>query len=289
MSGYQQIVYDVADGIATITLTRPDALNAYTPQMGRELLSAFDGVDGDDAVRVLVMTGAGRAFCVGADVSGGGDRFAYPVGVEHVDPGGVLALRLHALLKPVIVAFNGSAAGIGATLPLAADFRLASKDARFAFGFTRIGIVPEAASSWFLPNLVGQQQALEWTLTGRRFDTDEALAGGLLRSVHDHKDLLPAAYALAREIVDNAAPVAVAVTRQMVRRLATEDTPLPAHRIGSAAMQALGGTADAREGIAAFLGKRRANFPGRVSSDLPDFFPWWDKESTMTSHSLREQ
>ncbi|MFA6299521.1 MAG: enoyl-CoA hydratase-related protein, partial [Nocardioides sp.] len=194
-------------------------------------------------------------------------------GVEHVDPGGVLALRLHALLKPVIVAFNGSAAGIGATLPLAADFRLASEDAKFAFGFTRIGIVPEAASSWFLPNLVGQQQALEWTLTGRKFDAAEALAGGLLRSVHDHAELLLAVDALAREIVDNTAPVAVALTRQMVRRLAAEDTPLPAHRIGSAAMRALGGAADAREGIAAFLGKRTADFPGRVSSDLPDFFP----------------
>lgn len=269
MPEYEQISYQVADQVATITLSRPEQLNAYTPQMGAELLDALDLADTDDEVRVLVLTGAGRAFCAGADVSGGGERFVYPEG-EHVDPGGVLALRLHALLKPVIVAFNGSAAGIGATLPLAADLRLASTTARFAFGFTRIGIAPEAASAWFLPQVVGLQQALEWTLTGRKFDAAEALAGGLVRSVHEPEDLLPATYALAAEIAENTAPVAVAVTRQMFRRLATADSPLPAHRVGSAAMKALGGAPDAREGIEAFLAKRSAVFPGRVSGDLPD-------------------
>lgn len=266
--GYEQIAYAVADQVATITLNRPEQLNAYTPQMGAELLDALDRVDADDDVRVLVLTGAGRAFCAGADVSGGGDRFVYPDG-EHVDPGGVLALRVHALLKPVIVAFNGSAAGIGATLPLAADFRLTVSTARFAFGFTRIGIAPEAASAWFLPRLVGEQQALEWVLTGRKFEAGEALDGGLVRSVHEPQELLPAAYALAREIVEHTAPVAVAVTRQMFRQLAAADSPEPAHRAASAAMKALGGSADAREGIEAFLAKRRPAFPGRVSTDLP--------------------
>lgn len=268
-AAYEQVSYAVADGVATITLNRPEQLNAYTPQMGAELLDGFDRADADDDVRVLVITGAGRAFCAGADVSGGGDRFVYPEG-EHVDPGGVLALRLHALLKPVIVAFNGSAAGIGATLPLAADFRLAASTAKFAFGFTRIGIAPEAASAWFLPRLVGEQQALEWVLTGRKFDAAEALAGGLLRSVHEPDELLPAAYALAREIAENTAPVAVAVTRQMFRHLAAKDSPDPAHRAASRTMQALGGSPDAKEGIDAFLAKRPPQFPGRVSKDLPD-------------------
>lgn len=265
---YEQIEYAVADRVATITLARPDQLNAYTPQMGAELLDAFDRVDADDEVRVLVLTGAGRAFCAGADVSGGGDRFVYPDG-EHVDPGGVLALRVRALRKPVIVAFNGSAAGIGATLPLAADLRLAASTARFAFGFTRIGIAPEAASAWFLPQAVGLQQALEWTLTGRRLDAAEALAAGLVRSVHEPDELLPAAYALAAEIVENTAPVAVAVTRRMLWDHAGDEGPEAAHRSASAAMKALGSSADAREGIEAFLEKRKPAFPGQVSTDLP--------------------
>jgi enoyl-CoA hydratase/carnithine racemase len=269
---YEQISYEVGDGIATVTLTRPEQLNAYTPQMGTELLDAFDRVDTDDEVRVLVLTGAGRAFCAGADVSGGGDRFQYPENDEHVDPGGVLTLRIRALLKPVIVAFNGSAAGIGATLPLAADLRLASTTARFAFGFARIGIAPEAASAWFLPQVVGLQHALEWTLTGRKFDAAEALAGGLVRSVHEPDDLLPAAYALAAEIAEHTAPVALAVTRQLLWKHAAQDEPQAAHRSASAAMKALGGSADATEGIEAFLAKRPPSFPGRVSADLPDLF-----------------
>jgi len=275
----EQVSVETRDRVATITLHRPERLNAYTPQMGAELLLAFDRVDADDEVRVVVLTGAGRAFCAGADVSAGGDRFVYPDDRPHEDPGGILALRLSALTKPVIVAFNGSAAGVGVTLTLAADFRLAATVATFAFPFTRIGIVPEAASAWFLPRVVGLQQALEWTLTGRRFDAAEALAGGLVRSVHETDDLLPAAYALAAEIADHTAPVAVALTRQMMWRLSALDTPVPAHRVGSAAMKALGGSADATEGIAAFLEKRPAKFPGRVSADLPDLYPWWETDA----------
>lgn len=270
MAGYEQITYAVDQQVLTITLSRPDKLNAYTPQMGAELLDAFDRADADDDVRVLILTGAGRGFCAGADVSGGGDRFSYPEGVEHVDPGGVLALRLRALLKPVIVAFNGAAAGIGATLPLAADVRMAATTARFAFAFTRIGIVPEAASAWFLPQVVGLPQALEWTLTGRKLDAAEALAGGLVRSVHEPDELLPAARALALEIAENTSPVAVAVTRRLLWTHAGQDGPEEAHRTASAAMQALGGSPDSREGIEAFLAKRKPAFPGKVSTDLPD-------------------
>jgi enoyl-CoA hydratase/carnithine racemase len=259
----------VADGIATITLLRP----TYAPEVGAALLDAFDAVDGDDAVRVLVLTGSGQVFCAGADLGGGGDRFAYPADRVHVDPGGVLSLRMHALLKPVIVAVNGAAAGIGVTLPLAADIRLASDDARFAFAFTRIGIVPEAASAWFLPQVVGLPRALEWTLTARRVGAEEALAAGLVTSLHAPAALLPAAYGLAREIADGTAPVATAVTRQLLRRLSGEAGPEAAHRVDSAAMQALGGSADARAGIEAFLAKQVPVFPGRVSTDLPPL-PW---------------
>ncbi len=275
---YDEIDYAVADGVLTVTLDRPEQLNTYTPTMGAELLDAFDRADADPEVRAVVLTGAGRAFCAGADVSGGGDRFAYPDDVVHQDPGGRLTLRVLDLLQPVIVAFNGAASGVGITLPLAADVRLASTTARFSLPFTRIGIVPEAASAWFLPRVVGLPQALEWTMTGRRFDAAEALAGGLVRSVHEPDELLPAAYALAREIVDNTAPVAVATTRQMLWRLAGESGPLPAHRVGSRAMQALGPGPDAREGIAAFLAKRPPEFPGRVPADLPAFVPWWEDE-----------
>ena len=278
MTNYRQIKYAVADGVLTVTLSRPEQLNAYTPQMGAELMNAFDRADADDRVRVLVLTGEGRAFCAGADVSGGGDRFRYPEDVQHEDPGGQLALRLFGLLKPVVVAFNGPAAGVGVTLPLAADIRLASTNARFSFGFTRIGIVPEAASSWFLPRVVGIPQALEWTMTGRRFDADEALAGGLVRSVHAPDNLLPAALSIAREVVENTAPVSVALTRQMMWRLSGEPGPFHAHRIGSRVMQALGSSPDAKEGIDAFLQKRAAAFPGRVSTDLPDLYPWWPDE-----------
>ncbi len=281
--------YSVDDGIATITLNRPDKLNAYNPQMRAELHALFDETDADDAVRVVIVTGAGRAFCAGADLSSGGKTFdrnahggdplreSLRVGEVYRDGGGTTTLRMYESLKPIIGAINGAAVGIGVTMQLPMDIRMASSDARFGFVFARRGITPEAASSWYLPRLVGMQTALEWCLTGRLFGADEALARGLVRSVHAPDDLLPAARALAREIADNSAPVSVALTRQMMWRLSAAPHPMFAHRIDSRSIQARGASADAREGVGAFLEKRPAVFPDQVSSDMPDFFPWWDE------------
>jgi enoyl-CoA hydratase/carnithine racemase len=284
----QTIRCDVADGIATITLNRPDKLNAFTARMRDELIAAFDATDADDAVRAVIVTGAGRAFCAGADLSSGGQTFDYAarneaargetrVGDVYRDGGGMVTLRIYRSLKPVIAAVNGAAVGIGLTMQLPMDIRLASTDARFGFVFARRGITPEAASSWFLPKLVGMQTALEWCFTGRVFGAQEALERGLVRSLHAPDELLPAARALAREIADNAAPVSVALTRQMLWRLAGADHPMAAHRVDSRAIQARGRSADAREGVSAFLEKRPAVYPDKVSSDMPEFFPWWDE------------
>jgi enoyl-CoA hydratase/carnithine racemase len=281
--------YDVDEhGIATITLHRPDKLNAYNAQMREELGLLFDETDGDDAVKAVIVTGAGRAFCAGADLSSGGDTFdrhapqhqgaleKLKVGEVYRDGGGTNTLRIYESLKPVIGAINGPAVGIGATIQLPMDVRMASTSARFGFVFVRRGITPEAASSWFLPRLVGMQTALEWCMTGRVFGADEALARGLVRSLHAPDELLPAARALAREIVDHAAPVSVALTRQMLWRLAAAAHPMDAHRIDSRAIQSRGQSADVREGVGAFLEKRPAVFPDRVSTDMPAFFPWWN-------------
>jgi enoyl-CoA hydratase/carnithine racemase len=275
---YEQIRLEVADGVATVTLDRPDKLNAFTERMSRELVDAFDRADADDDVRVVVLTGSGRGFCAGADLGAGGATFDYPAGPAHRDRGGLVSLRIYASLKPVIVAVNGPAVGIGVTMTLPADMRLASTTARFGLVFARRGIVPEAASSWFLPRLVGISRALEWTTTGRVFGPDEALAAGLVRSVHAPDELLPAAHALAREIADHTAPVSVALTRQMMWRMLGADDPMTAHRLDSRALQARGVSADAREGVMAFLEKRPAAFPERVSTDMPDFHPWWHDE-----------
>ena len=284
--------YDVdGHGIATITLHRPDKLNAYNAQMREELGLLFDETDADDAVKAVIVTGAGRAFCAGADLSSGGGTFyrhapqhqaaleKLKVGDVYRDGGGTNTLRIYESLKPVIGAINGPAVGIGATIQLPMDVRMASSSARFGFVFVRRGITPEAASSWFLPRLVGMQTALEWCMTGRVFGADEALARGLVRSVHAPDELLPAARALAREIVDHAAPVSVALTRQMLWRLSAAAHPMDAHRIDSRAIQSRGQSADVREGVGAFLEKRPAVFPDRVSTDMPAFFPWWN-EST---------
>ena len=282
--------YDVADGIATITLNRPEKLNAYNAQMRIELGQLFDETDADDAVRAVIVTGAGRAFCAGADLASGGDTFDRnaPQHQPHLaklrssdgtyrDGGGTNTLRIYESLKPVIGAINGAAVGIGATIQLPMDIRMASTAARFGFVFARRGITPEAASSWFLPRLVGMQTALEWCMTGRVFNADEALARGLVRSLHAPDELLPAARALAREIADNAAPVSVALTRQMLWRLSAAPHPMFAHRIDSRSIQSRGQSADVREGVGAFLEKRGAVFPDRVSKDMPAFFPWWDE------------
>jgi enoyl-CoA hydratase/carnithine racemase len=261
--------------LLTITLHRPDRLNAFTRQMGAELLAAFDRADADDDVRVVLVTGAGRGFCAGADLEGGGSRFEYAAGAAHRDIGGQVSLRIFESAKPVIVAFNGPAVGVGVTMTLAADVRLASTAARFGLVFARRGIVLEAASSWFLPRLVGISRALEWVATGRLFGADEALDAGLVRSVHEPDELLPAARALALEIVEHTAPVSVALNRQMLWRMLGADHPMAAHELDSRALQSRGGSADAREGISAFLEKRPARFPDRVSTDMPDFYPWW--------------
>jgi enoyl-CoA hydratase/carnithine racemase len=272
---YDEIRYDVQDHVLTITLHRPDRLNAFTERMAEELVTAFDRADGDDEVRAVVLTGAGRAFCAGADLGAGGATFDYPAGTAHEDRGGRVSLRIFESLKPVVAAINGPAIGIGATMTLPADVRLASSAARFGLVFSRRGIVPEAASSWFLPRVVGISRALEWTTTGRVFDADEAREGGLVRSVHAPDDLLPAARELAREIADNAAPVSVALTRQMLWRMLGVDHPMEAHRLDSRAIASRGVSPDAREGVTAFLEKRPARFPDRVSADMPDFHPWW--------------
>ena len=282
---YSQIRYEVADAIATITLSRPEKLNAFTNVMMRELCAAFDESDADDTVRAVIVTGDGRGFCAGADLTpdGGSDVFASGQKVESLsdprvrDSGGMLTLRIFRSLKPVIAAINGPAVGIGATMQLPMDIRLASTDARFGFVFARRGIVPEAASSWFLPRLVGHQQALEWCMTGRVFGAREALDGGLVRSLHAPDELLGAATDLAREIADNCAPVSVALTRAMLWRMPAASDPMAAHRIDSRAIYRRSRSADAAEGVASFLEKRPARFPDRTSADMPDFFPWWDE------------
>ncbi len=283
---FETILYDVEDGIATITLNRPDKLNAFTTQMMSDMIAAFDLTDADDAVRAVIVTGAGRAFCAGADLSAGGATFdnaarteparvANRVGGVQRDGGGLVTLRIFDSLKPVIAAVNGAAVGIGVTMQLAMDIRMASTTARYGFVFARRGINPEAASSWFLPRLVGVQTALEWCYTGRVFPAQEAYDKGLVRSLHEPDDLLPAARALAREIADNTAPVSIAITRQMIWRMAGADHPMEAHRADSRGIQARGASADAREGVTSFLEKRQPAYPNKVSTDLPDIWPNW--------------
>ncbi|HUQ13089.1 MAG TPA: crotonase/enoyl-CoA hydratase family protein [Novosphingobium sp.] len=286
MSDFTQIKYEVADGIATITLHRPDKMNAFTRTMMDEIIRAFDATDADDAVRCVIVTGHGsRAFCAGADLTpeGGGQVFSSPgteaeLSSEEVrDGGGRLTLRIFASKKPVIAACNGAAVGVGATMQLAMDIRLASDNARYGFVFARRGIVPEAASSWFLPRLVGIQTALAWCYTGRLFGANEALDAGLVRSVHPQDELLNAARALAREIADNTSAISVAMTRAMLWRNAAQAHPMDAHKVDSRAIYRLSKGADAKEGVQSFLDKRPPAFPGRVSSDMPDFYPWWDE------------
>ena len=279
---YEQIKYETKNGILTITLNRPDKLNAFTGKMLSELLDALDRADRDDDVRAVVFTDAGRGFCAGADLSGGANTFnsetrgpVDPGLAGHRDGGGLFTLRAYECLKPTICACNGPAVGIGVTMQLAMDIRLASEAARYGFVFTRRGIVMEACSSWFLPRLVGPQQALEWVMTGRVFTAEEALKGRLVRSIHRPDDLMPAAYALAREIADNTAPVSVAVNRQMIWKLMGVDHPMEAHKIDSKGIYELGKSADVKEGVVAFLEKRPARFPMKVSGGMPSYFPWW--------------
>lgn len=291
---YTEITYQVADGIATLTLHRPDKMNAFTGVMMAEMIDAFDKADADDDVRVVVVTGAGRAFCAGADLSAGAKTFDYAARSDRPekagvpqgpnidwsheairDGGGRVTLRIFESRKPVIGAINGAAVGIGVTMQLPMDIRIASDNARFGFVFARRGIVPEACSSWFLPRLVGISKAMEWCATGRVFDAQEALAGGLVSKVVKPEELLPTAYALAREIADNTAPVSVALTRQMLWRMLGADHPMEAHKVDSKSIYARGRQGDAREGVMSFLEKRPAKFTDKVSQDMPPFYPWW--------------
>ena len=278
---FSEILYAVEDGVATITLNRPEKLNAFTNTMRLELIEAFDRVDTDVAVRAVIVTGAGRAFCAGADLSAGGKTFDYAargvIGAEEQrrDGGGTVSLRIFDCLKPVIAAVNGPAVGVGATMQLPMDIRLAAEGARFGFVFTRRGVVPEACSSWFLPRLVGIQQALDWMLTGRVFDAAEALEGGLVKAVLPQGELLPAARRLARDIADNTSAVSVALARQMLWRMLGADHPMAAHQIDSRGIQMMGRSPDAYEGVASFLEKRKPRFSMRPSQDMPPFCPWW--------------
>jgi len=282
MAAFTQIRYDVSDAIATITLSRPEKMNAFTGVMMRELLDAFDLVDADDAVRAVIVTGEGKAFCAGADLSGGaktfddGDWSSPNDDRIRRDGGGQVTLRIFDCKKPVIGAINGAAVGIGATMTLPMDVRLASTSARIGFVFARRGIVPEACSSWFLPRVVGISRAAEWVYTGRILGAQEALDGGLLRALHAPDELLPAARALAREIADNTSGVSVALSRQMLWRMLGASHPMDAHRADSRGIQLRGRSADAHEGVTSFLEKRAAKFSDSVSRDLPDIFPDWE-------------
>ena len=297
MSDYKEIIYAVADGILTITLNRPEKLNAFTGTMMNEMIDAFRRANKDDAVRCIIVTGAGRAFCAGADLSAGAatfdatartdrpERNAGPADSvdwsdERVrDGGGRLTLEIFESLKPVIAAVNGPAVGIGVTMQLAMDIRLASETARFGFVFSRRGIVPEAASSWFLPRIVGIAQALAWCFSGKVFDAKEALAGRLVQEVVPADQLLPRAREIAREIADNTAPVSVALIRQMMWRGLGMDHPMEAHKVDSRGIYSRGASADVKEGVVSFLEKRPAKFPQKVSADMPPYFPWWKPRS----------
>ena len=281
MPDYTQIRYEVSDSIATVTLARPEKMNAFTGVMMHELLDVFDVIDADDAVRVVIVTGEGKGFCAGADLSSGaktfddGDWSSTNDDRIRRDGGGQVTLRIFACKKPVIAAINGAAVGIGATMTLPMDVRLASSAARIGFVFTRRGIVPEACSSWFLPRVVGISRAAEWVYTGRILSADEAQSGGLVRTVYAPDELLPAARTLAREIADNTSGVSVALSRQMLWRMLGADHPMQAHRVDSRAIQLRGRSADAHEGVTSFLEKRPAKFSDSVAASLPDVFPEW--------------
>jgi enoyl-CoA hydratase/carnithine racemase len=292
LKAFSEILLDLEGDIAFLTLHRPNNMNAFTGKMMYEMIEAFDITDKDDRVKCVIVTGHGeKAFCAGADLSSGSKTFDYDARAADGEPGrtsqddirrdggGRLTLRIFQSLKPVIGAINGAAVGIGVTMQLPMDIRIASENARFGFVFNRRGINPEAASSWFLPRLVGVQQALEWCYTGRVFNAEEALRGKLIRSIHPQADLLNAARALAREIADNTAPVSNALTRQMMWRMLGASHPMDAHIVDSAAIYSRGKTADAREGVMSFLEKRAPNYSVKVSEGMPDFYPWFDEPS----------
>lgn len=286
---FEHIKLEIEDGIAVLTLNRPEKMNAFTARMMHEMLAAFDITDADDDVRAVIVTGAGeRAFCAGADLSEGAKTFDYDKRAEageagrtasvdiQRDGGGRVVLRMFDSLKPIIGAINGAAVGIGVTMQLPMDIRIAADTARFGFVFNRRGINPEAASSWFLPRLVGISKALEWCYSGRVFPAQEALEGGLVRSLHPQGELMAAAMEIAREIADNTAAVSTTLTRQMMWRMLGASHPMEAHIVDSAAIYSRGRTEDAKEGVMSFLEKRQPVYPIKVSDGMPDFYPWWD-------------
>ena len=287
---FECILYDVKDRVLTITLNRPDRLNAYTGQMQSNLIEAFDKAGKDDDIRAIIVTGAGRGFCAGADLGAGGNTFNREVrnnkgeteGIKDDpewmrDGGGRTTLAIFDCPKPIIAAFNGPAVGVGVTMTLPMDIRIASEEAKFGFVFARRGLVPEAASSWFLPRVVGINKALEWTFSGRVFSPEEAKEGGLIRSIHPADKLLEEANKIAQEIVENTSAVSVAMTRQMLWKLLGADHPMEAHKVDSRAIYELGQGGDAKEGVESFLEKRPPEFPSKVSEDMPEFYPWWEE------------
>jgi enoyl-CoA hydratase/carnithine racemase len=279
---YETILYEVEDQILTLTLNRPEKLNAFTREMLYEMIDAFDRADADDNVRAFFVTGAGRAFCAGADLSSGGNTFDADARGDRAsginpDGGGILTLRIYECRKPVIAAINGAAVGVGVTMTLPMDIRLASDNARFGFVFARRGIVPEACSSYFLPRVVGINRALEWCYSGRVFPAAEALQAGLVRSVHPKDELLDTARAIAREIASDTSAISVTLIRHMMWRMLGADHPIEAHKIDSRGVYYTGRSPDAREGVQSFLEKRPAVFPGKVSADMPEYFPWWTR------------
>lgn len=273
---YEHIRYAVADRIATVTLNRPEARNGFTVQMSNELADAFATAGADDDVRVVVLTGSGEHFCVGADLSGGSLEMTDedPTDPEWEEPATRVVRPIFRLNKPVIAAMRGAAVGVGSTMVLAADFRLASTDSRFGFVFARRGIYPEGGSAWFLPRLVGLGRAMDWMVSGRLIDADEALAAGLVTSLHEPDQVLDAAYSLARELIASTAPVSVAVIRQMLFRLSAQESPEPSFALESKLIASCGANPDSLEGVLSFLERRPPVFTGQISKDQPDFLPW---------------
>jgi len=279
---YEQILYDIEDNILTITLNRPDKLNAFTEQMRTEVMDALDKADADDDVKAIIFTGAGRGYCAGADLSRGGGTFdyskrGYEPGEVVRDGGGQMTLRIYNCMKPVIGAINGPSVGVGSTMQLPMDIRIASEKARFGFVFAQRGVVPEACSSYFLPRLVGISQALDWAYSGRVFEADEALAGGLVKEVVPHDELLPRARAIAKSYMEKSSAVSVSMIRAMCWRMLAADHPMEAHQVDSRGMVAMGASADAQEGVSSFLEKRAPQFSMKPSQDMPAFYPWWDE------------
>jgi enoyl-CoA hydratase/carnithine racemase len=281
---FETLRCEIDSRILTITLNRPDRMNAFTGRMCDEIIAAFDQADADDDIKVVIMTGAGRAFCAGADLERGGETWgkhsehlaAQTTALRYVgDGGGRVTRRIFDFNKPVIAAINGAAVGVGITMTLAMDIRIAVPNAKLGFVFAGRGILPEACSSWFLPRLVGISKALEWCYSARVFKSEEGLQAGLLRSLHEPEALLPAARALAQEFIDNSSSVSIAMTRHMMWRMLGAPHPIDAHEVDTAGIAALGKSDDAREGISAFLEKRKANFKDRVTKNMPSFFPWW--------------